>query len=769
MRVLSQLRYVVLVAMVFLWAPLLHAQSLRVNNAALRFTTTSGASALPSPQSVSVQSTPNGLAFTVAVTGPAPHNGAWLLVNAASGRAPQTLSVQPNPTGLPAGTYTAVITLTATSGTPAPTATVNVTLVVGTPPPTITVSPTAMVFQYTVGEAVSGNPSLSSTFVLSNTGAATAATISVQSAPWLRVTPTGNITLAGLFNSISVSVDPTGLAPRLYTASITIRSTNSANPTLTVPVSFQIEAPAPTILGTWPMGVMQQSPQSTATLVGRGFFTNTTVAMTGFTPETTISVSDGTNTASESFHIPVYPAGMSILRCMFGSPLPGGSVGIGYSPLALAAAGGTPPYTWSVRDGVLPPGLVLAGNSLSGTPTAAGTYYFSLAVTDSANPLPASAYMPVKLVVLPGGALASPRIAGPNALLPAGGQNTAYPSGIHAVAVGGGGGYSWSATALPPGLALDSGSGQFSGTPLGVGNTGPLTARSVGDNAMLVTVPATQLTQAGYLRLTATTPSPGGGSSNEGHFQIYGPRPQIAAVVDSASFQQGTISPGQIITIFGLGLGPSTLTLFNPAAPAPQIPNALPAAPPSTSATVNGVPAPVLYTSNNQVSLIVPYSVTGATADLVLTYGGVASQPFTLTMAATSPGIYTTDASGSGQGAILNYNNATQDYSLNSPSTPASRGQLVVLYVSGMGSTTSPVANTLVPLTPPVTPLAAVSVTIGGQPAVVAGAASPPGSVPGLLQINVTVPANAPVGTNVPVSVTIGGVESQTGVTMSIR
>ncbi len=750
-------------------ASTLLGQTLSVNNAALRFTTTVGAATLPPAQSVSVQSAPTGLGFTVGITGPSPFLGAWLLVSANSGRTPLTLSLQANPTGLPAGTYTAVVTLTATTGTPAPTATITVTLVVGTPPPTITVSPSALTFNYVTGEAISGNASLATTFILSNTGAATAASLSVQSAPWLRVAPTGNITLAGLFNSIAVSVDPTGLAPRVYTANITIRSTTAANPTLTIPVTLNVLAAAPSIRSTWPLGVIQQSPASTVTFNGRSFFPNTTVAMTGFTPEATITVSDGTNSSSESFFIPVYPASPSGMRLLMGSPLRGGTVGIAYPSLALQAGGGTAPYSWQVREGTLPPGLALSGGAISGTPTAAGTYYFTLAATDSSTPIAASAYLPTKIVILPAGALASPRISGPSGLIAPGVLNVAYPSGLTALAAGGGGTYTWSATGLPPGLALNASTGEITGTPLAVGLTGALTARNVGELAMLVTVPASALAGPGYLRMAATTPSPGGGVSNEAQFQIYGPQPQIAAVVDSASFLQGTVSPGQIITIFGSGLGPSALTLFNPAAPAPQIPNALPAASPSTSVTVNGVAAPVLYTSANQVSIVVPYTVTGPSADLVLTFNGLASQPFTVALAPTSPGIYTTDASGRGQGAILNYNAASGDYTLNSNATPAARGQVVVLYVSGMGATNVPVANTLIPASPVVAPTAPITVTIGSQPATIVGAASPAGSVPGLLQINVTVPSQAPVGAAVPVVVNIGGVDSQAGVTMSIR
>ena len=47
------------------------------------------------------------------------------------------------------------------------------------------------------------------------------------------------------------------------------------------------------------------------------------------------------------------------------------------------SSGGVGPFTWSVAAGTLPPGLALTGSTLSGTPTRAGTYSFTIKVTDS--------------------------------------------------------------------------------------------------------------------------------------------------------------------------------------------------------------------------------------------------------------------------------------------------------------------------------------------------------------------------------------------------
>jgi large repetitive protein len=72
------------------------------------------------------------------------------------------------------------------------------------------------------------------------------------------------------------------------------------------------------------------------------------------------------------------------------SVLPSGTVEMEYANV-FSVSGGSIPYTWSVRSGQLPPGLALAsgitlsqtGDDLSGTPATAGTFTFTMQVTDS--------------------------------------------------------------------------------------------------------------------------------------------------------------------------------------------------------------------------------------------------------------------------------------------------------------------------------------------------------------------------------------------------
>ncbi len=81
---------------------------------------------------------------------------------------------------------------------------------------------------------------------------------------------------------------------------------------------------------------------------------------------------------------PVPPAGPAPIAITTSS-LPGGSVGAAYSA-SLQASGGTPPYSWSVVSGQLPSGISLSTSGvLSGTPTVAGSSYFSIMAKDSAS------------------------------------------------------------------------------------------------------------------------------------------------------------------------------------------------------------------------------------------------------------------------------------------------------------------------------------------------------------------------------------------------
>jgi sugar lactone lactonase YvrE len=96
-------------------------------------------------------------------------------------------------------------------------------------------------------------------------------------------------------------------------------------------------------------------------------------------------IADSFNFRIRKVALPISPGGPLVI--VTSSPLPTGTVGVAYST-TLVGGGGTPSYRWSLSAGSLPSGLSLASTTgvLSGTPTAPGTFSFTVRVTDSAQP-----------------------------------------------------------------------------------------------------------------------------------------------------------------------------------------------------------------------------------------------------------------------------------------------------------------------------------------------------------------------------------------------
>jgi uncharacterized protein (TIGR03437 family) len=236
------------------------------------------------------------------------------------------------------------------------------------------------------------------------------------------------------------------------------------------------------------------------------------------------------------------------------------------------------------------------------------------------------------------------------------------------------------------------------------------------------------------------------------------PALSIRSVVNAASNLSGPIAPGEIVALYGSGLGPEQLTLFHFGATG-TIETQLA----STQVFFNDIPAPIIYTSATQVAAIVPYSITGSGARVVVTYQGRTSSAFLLPIAASAPGIFTFDSSGKGQVAAVN-----QDGSLNTASSRAKVGEIISLFATGEGQTTPPGLDGKPASLPLPRPNLSVSATIGGRTAGVQYAGGAFGLVAGLIQINVQIPSGIEVGSAVPVVMQIGNVSSQNGVTISV-
>lgn len=176
-----------------------------------------------------------------------------------------------------------------------------------------------------------------------------------------------------------------------------------------------------------------------------------------------VQVTDSTGaTASQSFSVAV---NAPVLSIAVGAALPAGTVGVAYSQtLPVTATGGTQPYQWSIAaGGFIAPGLSLNASTLavSGTPTAAGTFNFTVQVTDANQQ---TATRSLSITINP----ASLSISG-SRQLPNGQLNAPY-SASALTAVGGAPPYTWSATGLPSGLTINSSTGAITGTPTAAGS-----------------------------------------------------------------------------------------------------------------------------------------------------------------------------------------------------------------------------------------------------------------------------------------------------------
>ncbi len=143
--------------------------------------------------------------------------------------------------------------------------------------------------------------------------------------------------------------------------------------------------------------------------------------------------------------------------------LPSGAAGTAYSQ-TLTESGGTAPFTWGVISGQMPPGLTLnaGGGQITGTPTGAGTFNFTVQLSDEAR-LTTTKALSITIA-------APPALAVTTTALPNGAVNVSYNAVL--AASGGVPPYSWSLSSgsLPPGLDLKA-SGVISGTPTTTGTS----------------------------------------------------------------------------------------------------------------------------------------------------------------------------------------------------------------------------------------------------------------------------------------------------------
>ncbi|MBK5293157.1 MAG: hypothetical protein JJE04_15975 [Acidobacteriia bacterium] len=204
------------------------------------------------------------------------------------------------------------------------------------------------------------------------------------------------------------------------------------------------------------------------------------------------------------------------------------------------------------------------------------------------------------------------------------------------------------------------------------------------------------------------------------------------------------ISPGMIVQIFGSGLGGAAVQ-------PPLIQGSLPTQFGDVSVIVGGMRAPLYFLSPGQINAQIPFELkAGEQHQVIVRAGRAISTPESVNVASSQPGLL-----GFPDGRLI-----AQDtqFRLIDSANPASRGAVLVIYLTGLGGTNPPVPTGL--LTPAIQASATdpVTVEIDGRPAPVFFAGLTPGFI-GLYQVNFEVPPDARLA-DLPVRVLQNGVPS---------
>ncbi|MBS1827355.1 MAG: hypothetical protein JST93_18705 [Acidobacteria bacterium] len=303
-------------------------------------------------------------------------------------------------------------------------------------------------------------------------------------------------------------------------------------------------------------------------------------------------------------------------------------------------------------------------------------------------------------------------------------------------------------------------------------NTTDLTATWISTGVLLAIVPKAMLNAQGTLNITIlNSPQP---ASNQLPFTITAPGPQIQTIVNAASFAVASakpvVSPGEIISIFGSGLGPTTAITATPSNNA--FPTTLGAPAATVEFEVNNawVAAPLIFIQANQINCQAPFTIPiGTDLNMRVTYNAITSTSFKYDGVAAEPGLFTVDSSGRGQAAALNY--VAPSFSLNSANNAVAKGGVLILYLTGGGAINPlPTPEGALSGTNPLPVLVNTpSVTIGGDAASVISATAVPGALGGLTQLNVTVPASLKAAKDHTVVVSIAGRATPATATVAVK
>jgi uncharacterized protein (TIGR03437 family) len=739
------------------------------------FTFQFGSNTTPAAQNVQITSSSTVLNYTATVT---PSNGGpnFLTLTPAAGTTPQALSIAVNPTVLATlanGTYSDTVTVTSNNAGNSPQS-FPVTLTISANA-LLTASVPSLSFFDQVGQA---SPP-SQTFTVGSTGGPLNFQVSTTTSTcpgFLSSSANGGTTGStfGNQNLVVVSVNPAAITPQLCSGNVTISVPGSTTPPLVIPVQMFFSTGALLVLSpnainvTTLIGAASTTQQVSVTTTDNTVLPFNATAATNPPGLTWLSVAPNSGNTPNNLLVTINPLNLAVGTYTGSITVTSGSAtpetipvtlvivasNVSGNPTSLAFAqslGSAQPASQSVTISGIPAGTTIG--QVTTELTASNVNWLSasvsnsntVAVTVNGSQLGVGTYSGVVTVIVPGAGNSPLNIpvtftistAASLAVSPAAvtfsyqAGSTTFPAAQSVQVNSTGGSVPFTAAFAPINLNVPN---LITVTP-STGTTPATISLALNQAALSGLVPGTY---TGTVTVSSASIPTGSQTINVTVSVTGAPPPIVISLDNAATLQTGAVSPGEVVTFFGNGMGPVaglSYTLVN---------GKLPTTIAGVTVSFNSVPAPLLFVSSTQINAIVPYEIGGqVSANVVVTYTNSSSSAFQAQITDTAPGIFSLSQGGSGQGAILN-----QNYSVNGSGIPAAKGSIVQIFGTGEGQLVPGVASgSFTPIAGPYpAPVGKVTLTIGGIPAQVTYAGEAPGLVSGVIQVNAVVPAGVGSG-----------------------
>jgi uncharacterized protein (TIGR03437 family) len=147
----------------------------------------------------------------------------------------------------------------------------------------------------------------------------------------------------------------------------------------------------------------------------------------------------------------------------------------------------------------------------------------------------------------------------------------------------------------------------------------------------------------------------------------------LACLGNAATYETSPIAPGELVTLFGNGLGPEQGVQPQAAQQSPYPTQAA-----NVEVTFDGTPAPLLWVQAAQINVVAPWRLTpGQTTQVCVAYHGVKTNCLSWPLVEAAPAVFTVDGV---YAAALN-----QDGSINTADNPAAPGSIVSIFATGLG------------------------------------------------------------------------------------